>query len=159
MRLRLLKKSLFAFLLTGVSFLLYADVCNYPFPQNVDYPYGLKPTNYTDAEMNQHVQDWWEKWSAKYLTQEDCAPDEWRVIRHETGKSIHKDCQETDTVSEGIGYGMIVCVYMSSSTNNTKQYFDGMWNFYKNNMNENGLMNWQVPYCDSAGAATDADED
>ncbi len=138
--------------------LVSADTCLKPFPQAVTYPYGIKPTNYTQAQMNQHVQDWWIKWRDKYLTQTNCGPGEWRVQRTETGNSIHKGCSENDTVSEGIAYGMIVCVYMSSATNNTKQYFDGLWRYYKNN-STGGLMDWQKPYCDSAGAATDADQD
>ncbi|HDQ26637.1 MAG TPA: hypothetical protein ENN43_07850, partial [bacterium] len=145
--------------LAVLSSILTADVCNYPFPQGVTYPYGLKPTNYTQAQMNQHVQDWYNKWSAKYVTNTDCNAGEWRVQRTETGNSIHKGCSENDTVSEGIAYGMVVMVYMSSATNNTKQYFDGMWRYYSNRVNGNGLMNWQYPYCDSAGAATDADQD
>lgn len=109
--------------------------------------------------MNQHVQDWWNKWRVKYLTQTNCNAGEWRVQRTETGNTIHKGCPENDTVSEGIAYGMVVVVYMSSATNNTKQYFDGLWRYYSNRVNGNGLMNWQYPYCDSAGAATDADQD
>ena len=95
--------------------------------------------------MNTHVQAWFDKWRAKYLTQTNCAAGEWRVQRTETGNTIHKGCPENDTVSEGIAYGMVVCVYMSSSTNNTKQYFDGMWNYYQNHLDSNGLMNWQIP--------------
>lgn len=148
-------------LIYGILFInvVLADIANYPFPQGVTYPYGLKPNNYTQAQMNQHVQQWWDKWRVKYLTQTNCGPGEWRVQRTETGNSIHKGCSENDTVSEGIAYGMIVVVYMSSATNNTKQYFDGMWRYYSNRLNANGLMNWQHPYCDSAGSATDADQD
>ncbi|PKL92875.1 MAG: hypothetical protein CVV21_00600 [Candidatus Goldiibacteriota bacterium HGW-Goldbacteria-1] len=138
---------------------IFADTCNLPFPQGQDYPYGLRPNNYTQAQMNQHVQAWFDKWRAKYLTQNNCAVGEWRVQRTETGNTIHKGCPENDTVSEGIAYGMVVCVYMSSATNNTKQYFDGMWNYYQNHLDGNGLMNWQIPYCDSGGAAIDADQD
>ncbi|HPD18407.1 MAG TPA: glycosyl hydrolase family 8, partial [Candidatus Goldiibacteriota bacterium] len=58
--------------------------------------------------------------------------------------------------------GMIITVYMSSATNNTKQYFDGMWKFYKRYRNGNGLMNWRIGDGGGvvgSGAATDADED
>lgn len=109
--------------------------------------------------MNQHTQDWFVKWRAKYMTQNNCTGAEWRVQRTETGNSIHKGCSENDTVSEGIGYGMVVLVYMENTTNNTKAQFDGLYTYYKNHLDGAGLMNWQIPYCDSGGSATDADED
>jgi len=158
-----LKFNVKAILLSAIAFLIsvaaFADTCNMPFPQGATYPYGLKPNNYTQAQMNAHCQAWFDKWRAKYLTQTNCAAGEWRVQRTETGNTIHKGCPENDTVSEGIAYGMVVCVYMSSATNNTKQYFDGLWNYYDNHLDGNGLMNWQIPYCDSGGAAIDADQD
>ena len=36
----------------------------------------------------------------------------------------------TQTVSEGIGYGMIVMVYMDNAANNTQAKFDKLWNTY-----------------------------
>ncbi len=116
--------------------------------------------------MNQHVQDWFVKWRAKYLTQNNCTGTEWRVQRTETGNYITNGCSgfatapnENDTVSEGIGYGMVILAYMENSTNNTKAQFDGLYTYYKNHLDGAGLMNWQIPYCTSGGAATDADED
>src|ERR1035437_9974355 len=161
---------LFSFLLAInlclLSILLYADTCNLPFPQSVSYPYGIKPNNFTQAQMNQQCLDWFNKWRAKYVTQNNCTGAEWRLQRTETGNGIANGCygfatspQENDTVSEGIGYGMVIMVFMSSSTNNTKQYFDGMYTYYKDHLDGAGLMNWQIPYCSSGGSATDADED
>ena len=142
-------------------FLINADTCNFPFPQQVTYPYGIKPTNYTQAQMNQHCQQWFDQWRAHYVHGQAQDPwmaaDEYRVVRYETG-----DSNKEDTVSEGIGYGMIITVYMSSATNNTKQYFDGMWKFYRRYRNGNGLMNWRIGDGGGvigSGAATDADED
>jgi hypothetical protein len=116
--------------------------------------------------MNQFCLDWFNKWKAKYVTQNNCTVSEWRLQRTETGNGITNGCygfatspSENDTVSEGIGYGMVIMVFMSSATNNTKQYFDGMYTYYKNNLDAAGLMNWQIPYCNSSGSATDADED
>jgi len=140
---------------------IFSDTCNFPFPQQVNYPYGIKPTNYTQAQMNQHCQQWFDQWRAHYVhgqAQDSwMAADEYRVVRYETG-----DNNTEDTVSEGIGYGMIIMVYMSSATNNTKQYFDGMWKFYRRYRNGNGLMNWRIGDGGGvigSGAATDADED
>ena len=81
--------------------------------------------------------------------------------------------QKDSTVSEGIGYGMIIAVYM-----NDQSLFDGLWRYeqahtamvgYLGNTPSN-LMNWYI-YADGNtsdgsngdsdghGAATDADED
>lgn len=154
-----------AFSLMLISF-SFSDTCNLPFPQNAIYPYGIKPTNYTNAEMDQQCLDWFNKWKAKYVTQNNCTGSEWRLQRVETGNGITNGCYgfatapaENDTVSEGIGYGMVIMVFMSSATNNTKQYFDGMYTYYKDHLDGAGLMNWQIPYCSSGGSATDADED
>jgi hypothetical protein len=145
---------------------VYADTCNFPFPQNATYPYGIKPNNFTNAQMDQHCLDWFNKWKAKYVTQNNCTGSEWRLQRVETGNGITNGCygfatapNENDTVSEGIGYGMVIMVFMSSSTNNTKVYFDGMYTYFKDHLDGAGLMNWQIPYCSSGGSATDADED
>ena len=153
--------SFFIILFTIFFSFIYSDTCNFPFPQAVNYPYGIKPNNYTQAQMNQHCLDWFNQWKNHYVhgrAQDPwMAADEYRVVRYETG-----DGNTEDTVSEGIGYGMIIMVYMSSATNNTKQYFDGMWKFYKRYMNGNGLMNWRIGDGGGvigSGAATDADED
>ncbi|RYZ38513.1 MAG: hypothetical protein EOO71_23675 [Myxococcaceae bacterium] len=62
-----------------------------------------------------------------------------------------------DTVSEGIGYGMLLAAY-----NGDQDTLKGLWKYAQANMNENGLMNWQI---DAQGGtigkngATDGDQD
>ncbi len=73
-----------------------------------------------------------------------------KVIRPENGN---------DTVSEGIGYGMLIAVYMGDKT-----LFDGLWGYEKSNRTAGSLMTWCIPSgggsCSaSGGSATDADED
>jgi endo-1,4-beta-D-glucanase Y len=63
------------------------------------------------------------------------------------------------TVSEGIGYGMIVAVFMGDQTT-----FDGLWKYEQAHLDENGLMNWYLLASgdlgmNGGGGATDADED
>jgi endo-1,4-beta-D-glucanase Y len=67
-----------------------------------------------------------------------------------------------DTVSEGIGYGMLILVLMDGVYDNTRQYFDGVYKYHKYYLDNNGLMNWQVDRNGSVigtNTATDADED
>ncbi len=133
----------------------------FPFPQAVEYPYGFKPSNYNQVSQNKHVQDTWENFQDTYFTQTDTVYDgEWRVSRVNQGD---------DTVSEGIGYGMLFCVLMDNAENNTRPLFDGLYNYYLRRLNSNGLMNWQyardeydnlpAPYTTDKADAADADED
>ena len=65
------------------------------------------------------------------------------------------------TVSEGIGYGMLLMVYFSDNTTSHQPEFDKLWAYYKN-FSTNGLMNWKVDGFSSvnqSGAATDAEMD
>ncbi|HVV17375.1 MAG TPA: glycosyl hydrolase family 8 [Polyangia bacterium] len=74
-----------------------------------------------------------------------------KVIRPENGN---------DTVSEGIGYGMLIAAYMGD-----KELFDSLWTFAKGNIAKGTLMTWCLPAqsgsCNpqGGGSATDADED
>src|SRR5262249_8509666 len=62
-------------------------------------------------------------------------------------------------VSEGIGYGMLLAVAFDDRT-----LFDGLWKYYGDHLDKNGLMNWATGVCDAPGnnmanAATDGDLD
>jgi endo-1,4-beta-D-glucanase Y len=87
------------------------------------------------------------KWKALYVTAQG-AGGALRVQRTEN---------ENDTVSEGIGYGMLAAVY-----NNDKATFDGLWQYAKDHFDGNGLMHWRINAQNQIigyNAATDADED
>jgi endo-1,4-beta-D-glucanase Y len=63
----------------------------------------------------------------------------------------------TSTVSEGIGYGMLLAAYAGD-----KATVDCLYSYYKANADGNGLMNWKIGGCSGASGtngATDADED
>jgi endo-1,4-beta-D-glucanase Y len=75
-------------------------------------------------------------------------------------RRVRRPNNENDTtVSEGIGYGMILAVAMDDQT-----LFDDLWKYEQKYLNENGLMNWEIGSdgnvtMQGKGAATDADED
>jgi endo-1,4-beta-D-glucanase Y len=61
------------------------------------------------------------------------------------------------TVSEGIGYGMLITVYMADKTT-----FDQLWGYEQAHLDSHGLMNWEIDSSggtQGGGSATDADED
>lgn len=112
-----------------------------PFPANKTYGNGLMPTvkNSQDALSNYNT------WKSNFL--ENCTNGRYRV----------KFDNSWETVSEGIGYGMLLTVYAGDKT-----LFDGLWQYYKDNVNGNGLMNWKINGCSGTAGfngATDADLD
>ena len=104
-----------------------AFAANYPFPQNSTYDYGILPTEY-DASDVQTI----------YET--------WRNAHYEESGELARIKFDTpgETVSEGIAYGMLIMVFMDSTTNDTQDEFDKLWNYYNNFPNENGLMHWKI---------------
>ncbi|MBX9850767.1 MAG: T9SS type A sorting domain-containing protein [Cytophagaceae bacterium] len=116
---------------------------NYPFPQNVTYVYGIKPTNakYQDALSS------YNSWKYSYLVDVNVSM---KRVLFQDGSS---------TVSEGIAYGLLLAAYA-----NDQATFNGLWNYYKAYMNSRGVMNWKINAngtiaSDGYNGATDAEED
>jgi endo-1,4-beta-D-glucanase Y len=90
--------------------------------------------------------------SGKYLIE---AYNRWKqrfVVSAGNNLRVQRPENNNDTVSEGIGYGMLIAVNM-----NDKALFDGLWGYWQANATAGSLMTWQVP--GGNGSATDADED
>ncbi|MDR1812022.1 MAG: hypothetical protein LBQ87_04285, partial [Candidatus Fibromonas sp.] len=67
-----------------------------------------------------------------------------------------------ETVSEGIGYAMLMAVYFSDNTDSYETHFTNLWRYYKAKTNNNGLMNWRISGFNNVlgtGSATDAEYD
>jgi endo-1,4-beta-D-glucanase Y len=124
----------------------------YPFPQNVKYKFGTQP-QVSPEVMAADVQAAYDDWLARYVTSEGCPQGAYRVHRY-----YAYDC---DTVSEGIGFGMLITVLLDNDRNQSQKYFDGFWRYYQSHLNGRGLMAWKI---DRAGSvldresATEADE-
>ena len=128
------------------------STANFPFPQNYKYPYGITATNASSTG----IQSIYAEWKSKYYT-EDMAKGQARI------KFLQPGEDGSATVSEGIGYGMLIMVYMDNATNNTKGCFDKLLAYYKASLDANGLMNWKMSAFSGtvidANAAPDADID
>jgi endo-1,4-beta-D-glucanase Y len=116
----------------------------FPFPQNKKPMYCALTTV---ANASTSVQTIYGTWKSTYVVS---ASPGLRVQRPENGN---------DTVSEGIGYGMLAAVYMGD-----KATFDGLWAFAQAHFDSSNLMNWHLAAdgsiaSDGKGSATDADED
>jgi|SRR5450631_180898 len=112
----------------------------YPYPQGHTLPNCAFPAYSTDTVETAYM-----NWKAKYFVNGT-------VIRPENGN---------DTVSEGIGYGMLIGVFM-----NDQSMFDTLWSYAKAHPSSknDGLMTWCVSSgmsgsCSGSGSATDGDED
>ncbi|HEX2955318.1 MAG TPA: glycosyl hydrolase family 8 [Chitinispirillaceae bacterium] len=119
----------------------------FPFPQNAEYPYGIKP-----ATINHdNIQKAYDDFVARFYEESQ-----------DKSKARIKWDTPSLTVSEGIGYGMLIMVYMDNATNNTQEKFDKLWKYYNSYLNQNGLMHWKIDGFNNVvaqNAATDAELD
>jgi len=130
---------------------------NFPFPQNRESSNCVYPTGY----LNQDVQAAYAKWKNDLITSSGAGGFR-RVQRLASDPGL----QVGSTVSEGIGYGMLIAVYM-----NDQQLFDDLWKYEQLHLGQcpsstcppMELMNWYISADGSSalgtGGATDADED
>jgi endo-1,4-beta-D-glucanase Y len=110
----------------------------FPYPQGHPSTYCAFPIYNTDIVAQAYT-----NWKTAFF-------DGTKIVRPENGN---------DTVSEGIGYGMLIAVFM-----NDQPMFDALWTFAKSKPDGKGLMTWCVPSgmansCSGSGSATDGDED
>ncbi|GAB1857129.1 hypothetical protein MHTCC0001_19650 [Flavobacteriaceae bacterium MHTCC 0001] len=118
----------------------FAQIANISF-LNRDYPYGLKPTNIQAGDLSSVYTSWRNSFAAT------CSNGRYRI----------KFDTPSETVSEGVAYGMLLSAYA-----NDKELFDGLWLYYNDFLNSNGVMNWKINGCSSVlgqNGATDAELD
>lgn len=133
-------KSFFLLLFSVTSLITTAQTQT--FPVNSTYSFGLMPSNGNsqDAINNYNI------WKTNFL--EACGNGRYRVKFDDPNK----------TVSEGIAYGMLLTAYSGE-----RDIFDGLWNYYKDNRDAAGLMNWKINGCnggpEGTGGATDSEVD
>lgn len=121
---------------------------NFPFPQNVRSSYCTYPRNANASDVVAAYADW----KAAVVTA-DGAGGFLRVKKPDSGSVIGS------TVSEGIGYGMLLAVYMGD-----QELLDNLWLYEQSHLDGNGLMNWEIGpdnkvTSGGSGAASDGDED
>lgn len=112
-----------------------------PFPANRTYQHGLTPGNRSGSDASSN----YNTWKNNYLTA--CNNGRYRV----------RFDDPSQTVSEGIAYGMLLAAYAAD-----RPVFDGLWLYYKDFRNRNGVMHWKISGCNSVvgqNGATDAEVD
>jgi endo-1,4-beta-D-glucanase Y len=129
-----------------------AQAQRFPFgAQHQPYrPGALVPTDFTRAQLNQHVAAYYDQWKSRWL-KADSVGDGWRVLLDPTGT----------TVSEGQGYGMVIVAAMAGHDPQARQIFDGLWEFRRVHPSSKDprLMDWKVPLATGNNSAFDGDAD
>jgi endo-1,4-beta-D-glucanase Y len=125
--------------LFSISLCISLSAQKRPFPQNVNYGFGYRPTSIS----NPTVQCNYNNWKKTYL--KECGTTKLRVeFNNPTGT----------TVSEGQGYGMVISAYMGDSVT-----FNKLYAFEKSMHNQFGNMGWKVDcngFIASVGGSTSA---
>lgn len=137
---------------------------NYPFPQNYQYPHGQI---YSPSNAQQVLQGLYNSWLANYYEEGNMTGGPMSGTPAARIKFVQPGESGNAAVSEGIVYGLLIMVYMDNATNNTRNKFDRLWNFYKANSDQDGVMHWKVdrftgqpvPGAGNSHGATDAELD
>lgn len=127
-----------------------ANGVNFPFPQNRQLANCVYPPAYSNGD----VQTAYAKWKADLVVTNS---DGTQRVQRTATDGIDTCRPLNSTVSEGIGYGMLIAAYMGDQT-----LFDNLWLYEQKNLDMDGLMNWAPGGPASSGCAngaTDADED
>ncbi|MCL2260478.1 MAG: glycosyl hydrolase family 8 [Fibromonadales bacterium] len=124
-------------LLVAVS---YSQTVNYPYPMRKNYGNGT--INTTNSMASQNLKAKFGNFMTQFYAEGTCSNK-----RNGTCARIKFDNLD-ETVSEGIGYGMLLMVYFSEKSpgKSYQSEFDKLWVYYQNWTNNNGLMNWKIKH-------------
>ena len=129
----------------------------HPFPVHTVYSANtIKPDNYNQAELDEQTASFYDDWKAVYLKNDCGDPDQYYVLKSDPEL----------TVSEGIGYGMMITAYMAGHDGDARTYFDGLYRWFAahpSNLTPD-LMDWTQLTCvddatDDDNSASDGDID
>ncbi len=117
------------------------------YPQNKTYAGCVTPKSVDGKTADgKLIQDAYVKWKNNFVKTDGS-----------NLKVVSPEIDSGATVSEGIGYGMMMAVYMGD-----KALFDGLYGYWNAHIATGTLMNWKIASGGStsgSGSATDADED
>ena len=146
-------KRLFAFILAIVimfSFIIPINLIsraaeevgpNMVFPYNITYMYGMGSQADDQEEAVTMLLNEWNEWKSQRITASGAGGF----------KRVQRDGSTNyDTVSEGIGYGMLLSLFFED-----RALFDDLYRYAKLHFNENGLMSWHL---DASGNVTTDDK-
>lgn len=151
----------------------------YNFGSRLDgpYPFGIKPTGFTNATMDGYCQSAYNTWKANRLKPGPTFTPTYGIYAGQSLSGIYYVFTNQGsppgtiaTVSEAIGYGMLITVIMAGYDVNAQSYFDGMYKLargrpaYAMTTTANAniyLMDWELnndATLSSAGGGWDAND-
>lgn len=150
-----MRNRIFTSLIFSLLFTLQGFAQHYPFPHHTNYYSHINPGQYTQDQLDNQVRSYYDAWKAKYLIN-GCESNQYYVFF---------DSGNTNTVSEAMGYGMLIVPLMAGYDPDAKTIFDGLYHYYKAHPSHimPHLMAWkQITGCidsDGPDSATDGDMD
>ncbi|MDR2583972.1 MAG: T9SS type A sorting domain-containing protein [Fibromonadaceae bacterium] len=140
----------------ALATLLAYSAVKFPYPQRKQYGNGT--INVANSTADTDLKAKFENYIKDFYVTGTCGGTACARI-----KFFDPDKQDDAnyTVSEGIGYAMLLAVYFSGTTS-YQDHFDKLWAYYKANTNSNGVMNWKISGFSGAtgqNGATDAEFD
>ena len=107
----------------------------------------IRPNNFTQAQQDQHVRDFYDDWKSNYLVSAGNNSAGQAMTRVAFGQG------STVTVSEGQGYGMVVTAIMAGHDAEAQALFDGLFRFARNYPSgaDSRLMSWKIDNGNIAG--------
>ncbi|NNF96802.1 MAG: hypothetical protein HKM94_07755, partial [Halobacteria archaeon] len=131
------------------------------YPLGFFFPYTTghdSPTNYNFQQRLADIKTFYDYWLTEYVIDEGLDGSGNQMYRVPLSQSAPDDAQ---TVSEGIGYGMLIMVHMAGYETSAQEYFDGYWYFAKDNPSPNvsTFMDWKVPETGTDESKTSGDLD
>lgn len=124
----------------------------------------VTPAAYTDTasaenSLSDETVSFYEAWKNKYLVKDKYVTDEDQYYVYYEEERFTGGHSVPVTVSEAHGYGMLITASMADYDKNAKDYFDGMYRYFKAHPSDIGahLMSWQQ--CDNGTALIDGAED
>ncbi len=148
----MLKNTNLVVLLLCISGSVFGQYPSKPFPQHVEYAGNyIQPSKYSQSELDELVIGFYNQWKEKYV-KNGCGVNKY-YIDFDSGNTL--------SVSEAMGYGMIILPLMAGHDSDAKIIFDGLFQFCKDYPSEinSDLMAWRViKGCTDDGAPTAASD-
>lgn len=137
------------------ALILTVNAANRPFPQEADFPGCIKPTNVTQIQMNKSITDLYDYYKSGNL--KSYGSNQYYIEASGNGSGGDQSL----TISEAHGYGMIIFALMAGYDTNAQEYFDGMYYFFKDwtSSYNDYLMSWIAGNVSNTNSATDGDMD
>ena len=113
-----------------------------------------------ENRLSEDTLNFYNYWKQKYIVQDNYVTDETQYyVYYADEKYTGGNTSVAVTVSEAHGYGMLITASMADYDENAKDYFDGMYRYFKAHPSDIGknLMSWQQ--CDNGKELIDGAEE